>query len=234
MADSDAIPANGCFEGHERVFRRVFIRHYADVRRLLAHLTRDCTEAEDLTQEVFLSLLHHRFAPGQTHNLRRWLHRVALNRGLNAVRSGRRREDREKGLDPPPPDDVETVVERRRTQDTVRATLAELDPRAAKILMLHQVGFSHAELAEVVDVAAGDDSRETQRKLANERAGLAAAPDAEGQTPSESAMRYKWGLGDAFERRVAAEFGADAAREMRHAFAGWGSKASYGGRQCLE
>lgn len=155
MSTADEIPADGRFEGHERAFRRVFVRHYPAVRRLLAHVTRDPNEAEDLAQDVFVTLLHQRFELGREHDLRRWLLRVALNRGLNAVRGGRRREGRERSAAPPQIYDLEATVEGRRVQQEVRTVLAGLEPRAAKLLVLHQLGLSHAELAEIVDVAPG-------------------------------------------------------------------------------
>jgi RNA polymerase sigma-70 factor (ECF subfamily) len=155
MGTAREIPADGCFEGHERAFRQAFVRHYPAVRRLLAHVTRDRSEAEDLAQEVFVMLLHQRFEPDREHDLRRWLLRVALNRGLNAVRGGRRRDGRERGATSPHVYDLEAAVARREVQQEVRAVLAALEPRAAKLLMLHQLGLSHAELAEIVDVAPG-------------------------------------------------------------------------------
>jgi RNA polymerase sigma-70 factor (ECF subfamily) len=155
MSTAREIPADGCFEGHERAFRRAFVRHYPAVRRLLAHVTRDRGEAEDLAQEVFVALLHQRFEPDQAHDLRRWLLRVALNRGLNAVRSGRRREARERGTASPQIYDLENAMARREIQAQVRAVLAALEPRAAQLLMLHQLGLSHAEIAEIVEVAPG-------------------------------------------------------------------------------
>ena len=155
MAEAREIPAGGRFEGHERAFRRAFVRHYPAVRRLLAHVTRDRNEAEDLAQEVFVTLLHQRFEGGREHDLRRWLMRVALNRGLNAIRGGQRREHRERGAGASAVYDLEAAVQTRETQRAVRAVLAALEPRAAQLLMLKQLGLSHAEIAEIVDVAPG-------------------------------------------------------------------------------
>lgn len=155
MGTDREIPVGGCFEGHERAFQQAFVRHYPVVRRLLAYVTRDRGEAEDLAQEVFVALLHQRFEPDREHDLRRWLLRVALNRGLNAVRGGRRRVARERGVISPRVYDLEATVAQREVQREVRAVLAALEPRAAQLLILVQVGLSHAELAEIVDVAPG-------------------------------------------------------------------------------
>lgn len=145
MAEAREIPADGCFEGHERAFRRAFVRHYPAVRRLLAHVTRDRNEAEDLAQEVFVTLLHQRFEGGRDHDLRRWLMRVALNRGLNAIRSGQRREQRERGASSSAVYDLEAVVQTRETQRAVRAVLASLEPRAAQLLIVDDDGAAHVQ-----------------------------------------------------------------------------------------
>ncbi|MCH9683956.1 MAG: sigma-70 family RNA polymerase sigma factor [Deltaproteobacteria bacterium] len=134
-------------------YRAAFVRHYEEVRRLLAQITRDVVEAEDLTQEVFVALHRERFSRTAAADVRRWLLRVALNRGLNALRSRGRRQAREQASDAPAAaEDPETVVAARATQSKVRAALATLEPRAAKLLTLRQLGLSYAELADVVEV----------------------------------------------------------------------------------
>jgi RNA polymerase sigma-70 factor (ECF subfamily) len=137
-------------------FRAVFEQHYPLVRRLLLQLVRDAGEADDLAQEVFVSLLRHELDPAHAHDVRRWLLRVALNRGLNALRGRRRREAREQGATTPDTTfDLENAFERHRARASVREVLTALEPRAAKLLMLRQVGLSYGELAEVIDVAPG-------------------------------------------------------------------------------
>lgn len=137
-------------------FRTVFEQHYPAVRRLLLQLVRDAGEADDLAQEVFVSLLAHPIDAERAPEVRRWLLRVALNRGLNALRGRRRREAREREAGQGESMfDLESVVQRREAQACVRDVLAELEPRAAKLLVLRQLGLSYAELAEVIDVAPG-------------------------------------------------------------------------------
>jgi RNA polymerase sigma-70 factor (ECF subfamily) len=134
-------------------FRACFVRHYPAVLRLSTQLMRDPGEAQDLAQEVFVSLSRQTLELDDA-AVRAWLLRVTLNRGLNALRAHRRRVERERhapeinGID-----DAESLLERRRARDRVRTTLAALDPRAAKLLMLRQLGMSYAELAAIVDVA---------------------------------------------------------------------------------
>ena len=77
-----------------------------------------------------------------------------------------------------------------------------------------------------------DDWETTRHNVANERAQLS-EPPAE-LSAGERALRYEWSLGEEFERRLGAEFGVDAAAEMRRAAGGWANKSSWGGRECLD
>lgn len=77
-----------------------------------------------------------------------------------------------------------------------------------------------------------DDWEDTQHRVANERAHLSTPP--EQQSPSERALRYQWDLGDEFERRLATELGAEAAKQMRRAAGGWANKNTWASRDCLD
>ncbi len=138
--------------GDETAFKAAFQRHYPVVRGLLRQVLRNGSEADELAQEVFITLLSQTRPPQREDDVRRWLLRVALNRGLNAIRGRRRREAREQAVAEDGVYDLEERVEARRKQRDVRHTLASMEPRAAKLLMLRQVGLSYAELAEVIDV----------------------------------------------------------------------------------
>lgn len=93
--------------------------------------------------------------------------------------------------------------------------------------------LSIAQLFGLVEAVVDDDTAaSTRRQIANERAGIGEAPPADQQSPGERALRYQIGLGDAFERRLGAELGTDAARELRRADGGWGSKQSIGDGEC--
>ena len=139
----------------ESVFRTRFQQHYPIVRRLLMQVVRNAAEADELAQEVFIAMLSQSLPPEREHEVRRWLLRVSLNRGLNAIRGRRRREAREQAMAHDDVYDLEAIVESRRKQRDVRDALASLEPRAAQLLMLRQVGLSYAELAEVIAVAPG-------------------------------------------------------------------------------
>lgn len=144
--------------GQEDVFEAAFAENWDWVCGVLLHLVGDPDEAEDLALEVFYRL--HERPPGDWQTLRSWLHRVATNVGLNALRARKRRKYYEETagkihlrqstfLDPA------AEVERREEQQLVREVLAHMKPRAAQLLILRHTGLSYAEIAAALNIAPG-------------------------------------------------------------------------------
>ncbi len=92
-------PQNKPVELEAGCFEELFEQNWEPVCRLLFRLLGDWDEAEDLALEAFLEL--HRNPPRENQNLPGWLYRVALNRGLNALRARdrRRRYELQSGLE---------------------------------------------------------------------------------------------------------------------------------------
>ncbi len=151
----DAILLQRFREGDKDSFEALFERHYDLVYGVLFRLTGTRAEAEDLAQEVFLKLYEHPLRHGD--NVAGWLYRVAVNTGYNALRASQRRAHREQlAADPAEwtatPEDA--VSQREMLRD-VRAALARIPPRAAKLLILREMAFSYREMAAMVGVAPG-------------------------------------------------------------------------------
>ncbi len=78
--------------------------------------------------------------------------------GYNAVRSRRRRWQRNTALLPDPTDaepDPAAAVSQQEVRVNVRQTLAALPRRDVQLLLLRQMGFSYAEMAKICDIAPG-------------------------------------------------------------------------------
>lgn len=158
MALSDALLLQRAGEGDTASFEALFYRHYDRVYGLLFRLVGNRAEAEDLTQEVFIELHQKTFAPGRDHNVGAWLYRVAMNSGYNALRSRKRRWQRNTTLLPDPTDqepDPPARIAQQETQVRVRATLARLPRRDGQLLLLREMGFSYTELADICEVSPG-------------------------------------------------------------------------------
>jgi RNA polymerase sigma-70 factor (ECF subfamily) len=157
MADheSDQTLLERLRRGDESAFDNLFVRHYAVVYRVVYGLTGTREAAEDAAQETFLALYRRPPAPDQP--LRPWLCRVALNTARNALRAERRdtlRVERA-ALDVVAAGEPSEAVERAEERDRVRAALATLPQRQARLLLLRHAGLSYAEVAAALDLAPG-------------------------------------------------------------------------------
>jgi RNA polymerase sigma factor (sigma-70 family) len=133
----------------------VFRLHYPRLVSLLARMTGDRGRAEDLASEVFCRLSSRPVLFRPENNLAGWLHRTAVNLGLDTLRMEARRRRHEQAAG----------VERARVSNTgdpladvlraeqkarVQAVLAALKPVAASLLLLRHAGLSYAELADAL------------------------------------------------------------------------------------
>ena len=141
--------AAGRFEGF-------FRENYPVVVRIASGVTRDADLAEDVAQEVFIAV-QRRFAdPGASDHAAAWVRVAAAHLGLNAVRSRRRRDDRQRrhGVATAPLGPEELAIE-HESQDEIRAALARLPVHAATVLVLRHSGLSYVEVADAMEVKVG-------------------------------------------------------------------------------
>ncbi len=150
--------------GLSRQFEAVFLEHWPRIYGLLVRLVGDHAEAEDLALDTFLRLYQHQegrpgHAPAeQNFNVGGWLHRVATNLGLNAIRGWKRRQryELESGKAdiassaPASPAEIYAAGEERQR---VRLVLSQMEPRQAQLLILRHSGRSYQEIAAALNVS---------------------------------------------------------------------------------
>jgi len=139
-------------------FEEIFQGNWERVCEILYRLVGDWDESQDLAIQIFLQL--HQHPPSHDRNIKGWLYRVATNKGLNAIRARKRRENYEEragsfGLQDYLTDDPESSFERSLIRDEVRDTLNRIKPRSAQLLLLRHSGFSYAEIAETMGIPSG-------------------------------------------------------------------------------
>ena len=151
-ANPTALGASGQFEA-------LFLEHWPHVFRFLLRLVGDHAEAEDLALETFMRL--YQSPPGAGHELKMggWLHRVAANLGLNAIRGWKRREHYEleagrvETFDHPELNPIEELVAREEHR-RVRLILSEMNPRQAQLLVMRHSGMAYREVAAALGLSA--------------------------------------------------------------------------------
>lgn len=141
-------------------FDALFHTHYPRVVAMLDRLMGDRGQAEEIAADAFCKLSRQ---PGGGNGLTPWLYRVAINAGLDAVRSNARRKRREESastgrrhaVDPEALDRL--LAEERR--ERVHRVLAALKPRDAQVLLLRSSGMSYRELALALEIQPGSVGR---------------------------------------------------------------------------
>jgi RNA polymerase sigma-70 factor (ECF subfamily) len=112
------------------------------VTSIAFRVLQDRAEAEDVAQDVFLA--YHRRHPADAPYAAAWLHSAAAHTALNTLRGRRRRERREAA--------EARLQQPDRPDQTVRAALARLPQRTAKVLALRYSGLSYGEVASAMGV----------------------------------------------------------------------------------
>lgn len=152
MEDDDAALLRGVREGSEQAFNRLIDRHQQAVRIFLRKLAG--ADAEDLAQDVFITLWQRAQSFRGEASVRSWLFAIAWRKAKDNQRRWFRRAQRETDwsdrppLEAPPPD-----LEMRAALAKALAALP-LDQRAAIMLCLAN-GFTHAEAAEILQLPLG-------------------------------------------------------------------------------
>lgn len=162
---------------------QLFVDHRLEICRYLAQRGCLATEAEEMTQEVFLRLYRARLTGVDVDTPRRWLFTVARNL---AIDYGRRRRQYQHITDCTPADAAERVPDTAPTREDVmvsesrRAALAEalgeLTDLQRECLHLRAEGLSLLEIGAIVDISvsgASDAIRRAIRRLQKELDGRA-------------------------------------------------------------
>jgi RNA polymerase sigma factor (sigma-70 family) len=130
----------------------LFAEHWAHVFRVLCRLVGDPAEAEDLALETFFRLYRHGLLRQKDFNFGGWLHRVAVNLGLQSIRAFKRREhheleagrwDLQQASEAQPAEILAQEEERR----LVRLVLSQMNERQAQLLNMRYSGAAYKEIA---------------------------------------------------------------------------------------
>jgi RNA polymerase sigma-70 factor, ECF subfamily len=160
-------------EGDTVAFERVYRLHSRKVYSLCLRMVGDPTEAEDLTQEVFLHLFRKIAMFRGDSAFSTWLHRMAVNIVLMRLRKkviaktsldSITNPDEESDTQPKefgrPDLRLNGVIDRI----TLQAAINELAPGYRAIFILHDVqGFKHSEIAQIFACSVGNSKSQLHK-----------------------------------------------------------------------
>jgi RNA polymerase sigma-70 factor (ECF subfamily) len=156
----------GARRGDAAAVEGLFRRHWADAFRAAYAVTGSRAAAEDVAQEAFLKALDGLDRFDGRRPFGAWLHRIAVNRAIDEVRSGRRVAV---GLDEAP----EPATWPDEPWPAHAAIVEELGrlplERRLPIVLRHWLGLSVEETAELLDVPVGTVASRVSRGLADLR-----------------------------------------------------------------
>jgi RNA polymerase sigma-70 factor, ECF subfamily len=160
LADEEVMQLVG--EGDPRAFELLYDRHGGAAFSLAYRMVGNRVTAEDITQEGFLSIWRSRLRYDASRgSVRTWVLGIVHNRAVDTLRRGavheRRRETMEgveESHEAPERTDVEAI--RREEARNVRSALDALpDDQRRTIELAYFGGFSHSQIAELLDEPIG-------------------------------------------------------------------------------
>ena len=181
-----------CRAGDGSAWEGLLKVHHRKIYNLCYRFTGNVTEAEDLTQEVFIKVFQTlgTFDPAQA-QFSTWLNRIARNHLVDHYRRTRRDrttaslDDEEAGIHPQagPASDPPARVESRERRELLQSALARLSPDMREVVILRDLqDMDYAEIAGILQVPEGtvksrinrgrlELARVLKRILNNERIG---------------------------------------------------------------
>jgi RNA polymerase sigma-70 factor (ECF subfamily) len=163
------------------LYERYSPRVYAVVRRIAG----DDDLAQDYSQEAWIRAIRALPTFRGDSRFSTWLHRIAVNSALQALRKSETRRKREA----PMPESVSVAPPRSDALlgQRLEWALDRLPERMKKVLILHDVeGYTHDEIGELLGVAAGTSKSQLFKARAKMREMLSALDVTEHQQEVEA------------------------------------------------
>lgn len=181
--ETDAAIVRRAIEGDERAMRLLWNQHAPHVDAVVRRLASDPDLAEDIAQEVWIQIF--RALPSWRGDAKfsTWVHRVAVNRTLNALRQTKRLANLETAIE----EDsvaVEQDSDRSMLAQSIDAAARALSPGARTVFLLHDVeGYTHEEIATELGITPGGSKSQLFKARAKLRKLLAPLVDAHALRP---------------------------------------------------
>ncbi|MBN2190799.1 MAG: RNA polymerase sigma factor [Candidatus Aureabacteria bacterium] len=154
--------------GDESAFEQIIRSHQENVYFLAYRMTGSHEDADDVVQEVFISVYKNIGKFRKEAGLGTWIHRIAVNKAINRLRRRKVRKetnldemenfavpaDREPGLSGmSDPKDILNIREKRTIID---AALKKLPAKHSSVIVMFDLQeMSHSEIAKVLKISEG-------------------------------------------------------------------------------
>jgi len=165
LADPEDELLESCRRGEVAAFERLYELHGSRMKSIARNLLGHATDAEDAVQETFLKVYRGAASFRGSAALSTWIYRILVNTCYDALR--RRRRRMEEALEPVPASEgagggasggaaIPAPAADHPLRLAIEQSLTKLAPRQRTVFLLSAVeGFSHREIAQVLDVSEG-------------------------------------------------------------------------------
>jgi len=160
-------------QGDAGAFERIYQLHGRKVYNLCLRMVGDRTEAEDLTQDVFLQVLRKIDTFRGESAFSTWLHRMCVNIVLMRFRKksivqtsldASTNPEKESGTPPKEPGGPDLRLNGVIDRVTLQAAIHELPPGYKVMFILHDIeGYNHDEIAEMFGCSAGNSKSQVHK-----------------------------------------------------------------------
>lgn len=159
IQNDDSLVASFC-DGNNQAFEELVLRYKNSLYQYILSLVKDESVAEDVFQDVFISLFKHAKTYKAQGKFKAWLFLAARNKVLNYWRDHKNNtsldqtdDDGNAYLQDTLSDNSRPVLDElnwRELQETVRQAIEQLPPRQKEMMYLRQY-MSFQEIADTVD-----------------------------------------------------------------------------------
>jgi RNA polymerase sigma-70 factor, ECF subfamily len=179
----DADLVSRCRAGDLTAFEELYREHSARLYNVAYRMVGHPDEADDLLQEIFLTVFRKLDSFRGASALSTWLYRLAINVCLDRLRSRTaRQEQRTDTLDEAAPPAAREALSHVGRLDLERA-IAALPEGSRAAFVLHDVeGFDHSEVGHILGIAEGTSKSQVHKARLRIRAYLHGEHGAGGET----------------------------------------------------
>ena len=170
LSESDYTLARAVAGGNVNALGELYQRHYRQVYAVCLGMMRNPTDAEDLTQDVFVHLVRKIGSFRGESRFSTWLHRLTVNLVLMHIRRPMRREQTTSDYD-----NVQPMVPRMKDRApvqvldriTLQLAVSQLPRGCRAVFVLFAVaGYKHDEIAKMLGCSEGTSKSQLHRARA--------------------------------------------------------------------
>jgi RNA polymerase sigma-70 factor (ECF subfamily) len=158
---SEAQLVRAAQRGSAEAFEELFRRHWPGAHRAAFLVVHDAAAAEDIAQEAFLNAIRALDRFDRRRPFAPWLHRIVVNRAIDAARARSLRAEVAEPLD-----GAVAPAPACTWSDEVAAALAELPPEQRAVVVLrHVLGYTPGQIAGLLELPRGTVNSRLRRGL---------------------------------------------------------------------